>query len=150
MLHTALIIKHSRFILTSRRADCKTNVPPQRWHTVTTDYITGLPEIDNAHDAIAVFIDKLSRCVHLMARTTPAMVKTGLTCSLAAFMHIKVYLRASCLTEDLNLGANHTLATRSGITWDLGSPDIPSPIGNGMTELTIHAVEGMLGISPKM
>ncbi len=35
-------------------------VPPYRWHTVITDYVTGLPETENGRDAMAVFDDKLT------------------------------------------------------------------------------------------
>ena len=33
------------------------SVLPHRSHTVTADYVTGLPESDNGHNAIAVFVD---------------------------------------------------------------------------------------------
>ncbi len=35
-------------------------VPAYRWHTVTADYATGLPETENGHDAMAAFVDKLT------------------------------------------------------------------------------------------
>ena len=37
------------------------DVPPYAWHTVTTDYITGLPLTPKGNNAIAVFVDKLTK-----------------------------------------------------------------------------------------
>ena len=37
-----------------------------RWHTVTMDFITDLPETSRGHDAILVFVDKLTKYVHLV------------------------------------------------------------------------------------
>ena len=41
------------------------DVPPYAWHTVTTDYVTGLPLTPkgNLNNAIVVFMDKLTRYV---------------------------------------------------------------------------------------
>ena len=43
------------------------DVPPFAWHTVTTDYITGLPVTADGHNAIAVFVDKLTRYVYVVS-----------------------------------------------------------------------------------
>ena len=40
------------------------DVPPYAWHTVTTDYITGLPLTPKRNNAIAVFVDKLTKYVY--------------------------------------------------------------------------------------
>ena len=40
------------------------NVPPYAWHTVTTDYITGLPLTPKGNNAISVFVDKLTKYVY--------------------------------------------------------------------------------------
>ncbi|KAL0052364.1 hypothetical protein WJX82_000917 [Trebouxia sp. C0006] len=37
------------------------DVPPYAWHTVTTDYITGLTCTPKGNNAIAVFVDKLTK-----------------------------------------------------------------------------------------
>ena len=39
-------------------------VPSERWDQVTLDFITGLPTTSVGHDAITVFVDKLSKMVH--------------------------------------------------------------------------------------
>ena len=41
--------------------------PPYPWHTVTTDYRTGLPKTAAVVDAIVVFVDKLTKYVCLVA-----------------------------------------------------------------------------------
>ena len=45
------------------------DVPPFAWHTLTTDYITGLPLTPNGHNAIAVFVDKLTKYVYAVPCT---------------------------------------------------------------------------------
>ena len=42
-------------------------VPPERWHTVTTDFVTGLPVSQDGFEAILVSVDKLTKYVHLGA-----------------------------------------------------------------------------------
>ena len=40
------------------------SVPARRWQTVTLDFITDLPMTRDGHDAILVFVDKLTKMVH--------------------------------------------------------------------------------------
>jgi hypothetical protein len=40
-------------------------IPDSRWHTVTMDFIMDLPITSLGHDAILVFVDKLTKFVHL-------------------------------------------------------------------------------------
>jgi transposase InsO family protein len=42
-------------------------VPGRRWEVVTLDLITGLPATEGGNDAIAVFVDKLTKMVRLVA-----------------------------------------------------------------------------------
>jgi hypothetical protein len=45
-------------------------IPPRAWHTVSMDLITALPRSRNAHDAIVVFVCKLTRMVHFVPCVT--------------------------------------------------------------------------------
>ena len=46
-------------------------VPEQRWDTVTMDFVVKLPMTARKHDAITVFVDKVSKQVHFApSRTT--------------------------------------------------------------------------------
>ena len=45
-------------------------IPERRWQQVTMDFITQLPMSKSGHDAIVVFVDKLSKMVHLVPTTT--------------------------------------------------------------------------------
>jgi hypothetical protein len=45
-------------------------VPERRWQQVSMDFITQLPMTKQGHDAIVVFVDKLSKMVHLVPTTT--------------------------------------------------------------------------------
>jgi hypothetical protein len=44
--------------------------PTQRWETVTMDFIVQLPKTSRDHDAITVFVDKLSKQVHFVPSNT--------------------------------------------------------------------------------
>ena len=45
-------------------------IPERRWQVVTMDLITQLPKTACDHDAIIVFVDKLTKMVHLVAAKT--------------------------------------------------------------------------------
>ena len=45
-------------------------IPAQRWETVTMDFIVQLPKTPRGHDAITVFVDKLSKQVHFVPSKT--------------------------------------------------------------------------------
>jgi hypothetical protein len=59
-------------------------VPERPWQTVTLDLITQLPRSQAGHDAIAVFVDKLTKMVHYAATTTtvtaPQLAELFLQC----------------------------------------------------------------------
>ena len=119
-------------------------VPPYRWHTVTTDYVTGLPETENGHDAMAVFADKLTKYVYLKPCKTTSdgqdwadMFMDGVYFNQGMPEHI-LSDRGPQFRGEFNQG----LAKHLGITWDLTSPYKPS--SNGMTEHMNRTVEGMM------
>ncbi|WVZ71633.1 hypothetical protein U9M48_020200 [Paspalum notatum var. saurae] len=45
-------------------------VPPQAWHTISMDFIEGLPKSKN-HDTILVVVDKLTKYAHFLPPTHP-------------------------------------------------------------------------------
>lgn len=44
-------------------------IPDTRWHTITMDFVTDLPKTPAGHTAILVFVDKLTKYVHLVPTT---------------------------------------------------------------------------------
>lgn len=46
------------------------DIPENRWEQVSMDLITQLPRTRQGHDAIVVFVDKLTKMVHVAATTT--------------------------------------------------------------------------------
>ena len=45
-------------------------IPEEPWEAISMDYITHLPETRRGHDAILVFVDRLSKMVHFAATTS--------------------------------------------------------------------------------
>jgi hypothetical protein len=45
-------------------------IPDQKWWTVTMDFIVELPESPSGNNAILVFVDKLTKMIHLVPTTT--------------------------------------------------------------------------------
>ena len=41
-------------------------VPSQPWADISMDFIMGLPETPNGHNAVYTFVDRLTKCVHLI------------------------------------------------------------------------------------
>ena len=52
-------------------------VPSRRWKSVSMDLITDLPRTQKGHDTIVVFVDRLSKMVHL-APSTKTITSSGL------------------------------------------------------------------------
>ena len=52
------------------------HVPQGPWDSVSTDFITGLPKTKAGFDAIVVFVDRLTKYVHLAASTTKCTAQT--------------------------------------------------------------------------
>jgi Reverse transcriptase (RNA-dependent DNA polymerase)/RNase H-like domain found in reverse transcriptase/Integrase zinc binding domain/Chromo (CHRromatin Organisation MOdifier) domain/gag-polyprotein putative aspartyl protease/Integrase core domain len=50
-------------------------IPDRRWQSVTMDLITALPRTTAGNDAIAVFVDRLSKMTHFVAVTTDISAK---------------------------------------------------------------------------
>jgi len=46
------------------------DVPGRPWASVSTDFISGLPVTKSGFDAIAVFVDRLTKYVHVVPTTT--------------------------------------------------------------------------------
>ncbi|KAJ9515361.1 hypothetical protein QJQ45_006622 [Haematococcus lacustris] len=51
-------------------------VPQHRWEHVSLDLITQLPNTTAGHDAIAVFVDKLTKMIHAVPTTTTVTAST--------------------------------------------------------------------------
>ena len=49
-------------------------VPPYPWHTVTTDYVTGFPMTADNHNAVAVFVDALTKYTVIVPCTKESSV----------------------------------------------------------------------------
>jgi hypothetical protein len=60
-------------------------IPPRRWSSVSMDLITGLPRTKRGHDAILVFVDRLSKMVHLAPCKKSV---TALGCADLFFQHV--------------------------------------------------------------
>jgi transposase InsO family protein len=52
-------------------------IPERRWQSVSLDLITDLPETSRGFDTVVVFVDRLSKMVHIEA-TTKTITSEGL------------------------------------------------------------------------
>jgi hypothetical protein len=52
------------------------DIPERRWEHVTMDLITCLPKTARGHDAVLVFVDKLTKMTHFAATTSDASAQT--------------------------------------------------------------------------
>ena len=127
-------------------------MPDEAWDCVTADFITGLPKSKTGYDAIPVFVDRLTKYVHIAPTRT--------TCSAEDwaelfFAHVVVYhgLPKSILLDRGSQFIGHfnqALAKRLNLSWDLTTAY--KPFADGQTERTNRVVEQMLChyVSPQM
>lgn len=58
------ILQHKAGLLQSH------SIPVKCWHTITVDFVTGLPRSKSGNDSFVVFVDKLSKMIHIAAMKT--------------------------------------------------------------------------------
>ncbi|DBA87893.1 TPA: hypothetical protein ACH3X1_016779 [Trebouxia sp. C0004] len=128
------------------------DVPPYAWHTVTTDYITGLPCTPKGNNAIAVFVDKLTKYVYAVPCTDKFDAVDW------ANMYVEHVVQHEGLSNviisdrgpQFNSAFNRALAVRLGITWNLSTARHPQT--DGQTERANRIIEDVLRhfVSPDM
>ena len=128
------------------------DVPPYAWHTVTTDYITGLPCTPEGNNAIAVFVDKLTKYVYELPCTDKSDAVDW------ANMYVEHVVQHEILSiviisdrgPQFNSAFNGALAVRLGITWNLSTARHPQT--DGQTERANRIIEDVLRhfVSPNM
>ena len=128
------------------------HVPKGPWDSVSTDFITGLPKTKAGFHAIVVFIDRLTKYVHLAHTTTECTAQTW-----AELFMQHVFCNHGCPLEVIydrgpQFAGNYTrsLANRLRITWNISTAFHPQT--DGQTERTNRTVEDMLRhfVSPTM
>ena len=128
------------------------DVPPYAWHTVTTDYITGLTCTPKGNNAIAVFVDKLTKYVYAVpCKDTSDAVDW-------ANMYIERVVQHEGLSAviisdrgpQFNSAFNKALALRLGIQWNMSTARHPQT--DGQTEHANRIIEDVLRhfVSPNM
>ena len=127
------------------------DVPPFAWHTVTTDYITGLPVTADGHNAIAVFVNKLTKYVYAVSCTDTSAIDW-------ADMYVQHVVQHEGLSHviisDRGPQSNNkfykALSTRLGISWRLSTARHPQT--DGQTERVNRVIEDVLRhfVSPNM
>ena len=128
------------------------DVPTFPWHTVTTDYITGLPLTADGHNAVAVFVGKLTKYVYAV----PCID----TCS--AVDRANMYVQHVVQHEGLSYGVgsdrrphfnssfNKALAACLGTIWHPSTARHPQT--DGQTERVNRVIEDVLRhlVTPSM
>ena len=120
------------------------DVPDRPWGSVSTDFITGLPVTKSGFDAIAVFVDRLTKYVHIVP--TPTKCTAWMWTD---FFVIHVFGNHGMVDEVIsNRGPqfagnfNQHLAERLNIKWKLSTAYHPQT--DGQTERTNRTIEDML------
>ena len=118
------------------------DVPLAPWHTVTTDYITGLPLTAKRHNAIAVFVDKLTKYVYAVpcSNTSDATDWTR--------MYVEHLVQHQGLSEVIisDRGPqfistfNKALAARLGIKWNFVIPKLIARLRESTESLRMSCV----------
>lgn len=128
------------------------DVPPYAWHTVTTDYITGLPLTADGNNAIADFVDKLTKYLHAVP------CKNTSDAGDWANMYMQHVVQHEGLSP-VNISDrgpqfvstfNKQLAARLGIQWRLSTARHPQT--DGQTERVRRVIVDVLRhfVSPKI
>ena len=122
------------------------------WRTVTTDYITGLPLTTKGHNAIAVFVDKLTKYVYAVPCSNTSDATDW------AHMYVEHVVQHQGLSEVIisDRGPqfistfNKALAARLGIKWNLSTARHPQT--DGQTERVNRVIEDVMRhfVSPNM
>ena len=119
-------------------------IPDRPWQQVSLDLITALPRSRNGHDAIVVFVDKLTKMVHYVATTT------DVTAPQLALLFIREVCRLHGVPDSI-LSDRDPRFTASfwGSFWSqLGSKLVMStayhPQTDGQTERANRTLEEML------
>ena len=119
-------------------------VPPYPWHTVTTDYVTGLPMTADKHDAIAVFVDALTKYTIIVPCTKES---TGADWAHMFMNHVHthfglpMYILSDRGPQFTGL-FNKVLAERLGYSWKLTTAY--APWSDGQTERANRLIEDVL------
>ena len=74
-------------------------VPDEAWDRITTDFSTGLPQTKAGNDSILVFVDRLTKYVHVHLLELHVLQKIGLNCSLHVLFCTTDCPKAYCQTE---------------------------------------------------
>ena len=119
-------------------------VPPYPWHTVTTDYVTGLPLTADKHDAIAVFVDALTKYI-IIAPCTKESTGADWAHMFMNNVHTHFGLPKHILSDrgpQFTSLFNKVLAERLGYSWKLTTAY--APWSDGQTERANRLIEDVL------
>lgn len=127
-------------------------VPPRPWHTVTIDYVTGFPKTEASNDAIAVYVDKLTKYVHLVACSKESSAIDWVN-MFVDHVHVHHGLPEKLISNrgtQFTSAFNQSLAQRLGYAWALSTARHPQT--DGQTERANRIVEDVLRhfVSPTM
>jgi hypothetical protein len=118
--------------------------PSRRWEQVSMDLITQLPKTRSGHDAIVVFVDKLSKMVHY------APTKTQVTAPELASLFVKEVVRHHGVPEsiisdrDPRFTSNFWRSVWQQLGTKLSMSTAYHPQSDGQTERANRTLEDML------
>ncbi len=128
------------------------HIPHGPWDSVSTDFVTGLPKTKAGYDAILVFVDRLTKYVHIVPTTTKCTAKTWADLFIQhVFCNHGLPLEVISDRGPQFAGKyNQALSDRLRISWNMSTAFHPQT--DGQTERMNRTVEDMLRhfVSPTM
>jgi len=119
-------------------------IPSRRWEQVTFDLITALPKTKRKHTAIAVWVDKLSKMVHLAPCTTEVTAVDLADLFYREIVRYHGVLVSIVSDRDPRFTANFWQALWALLGTKLKMSTAYHPQSDGQTENTNKTLENML------
>ena len=119
-------------------------IPSRPWETVTIDFITQLPRSTKGHDAIMVFVDKLTKMVHFAATTTTIDAPGAATLFFDNIVRLHGLPKTLVSDRDVRFTSNFWRSLRTLLGTSLMMSTAYHPQTDGQTERANRTLEEML------
>ncbi|KAL1919204.1 uncharacterized protein VTP21DRAFT_2586 [Calcarisporiella thermophila] len=120
------------------------STPSQRWQQISMDLITHLPKSKRGHDAIIVFVDRLSKMAHFVATNTTANAATIAKIFFEVIFRLHGIPQTIISDRDPRFISNFWKSVHQLLGTKLALSSAYHPESDGQTERTNRTLEQML------